>query len=320
MTAAATAIRVEQLTKLYRKEPAVSGLSLEVPVGSVFGLLGENGAGKTTTIQMLLGMLKPDGGRVEVLGLDPTRQGREVRRRVGHVPEVPVLYDWMTVGEIGWFAAGFHPDGYGDAAPFRARFDRLAEGYGLPTKQKIKALSKGMKAKVSLALAVACDPALLILDEPTSGLDVLVRREFLESMVELAGEGRTVLLSSHQICEVERVASHVALMHKGKLLLAEPLDDLRARTFSLSVTFTGRDHPEAPPADLPLELIDADDSAREAVWLVHARDRSACERVRSAAGVDSLRIEMPSLEDIYIGYMRRRRPARLDSPAAAFVA
>ena len=139
-------------------------------------------------------------------------------------------------------------------------------------------------------------------------------------MVELAGEGRTVLLSSHQIGEVERVASHVALMHKGKLLLAEPLDDLRARTFSLSVTFTGRDHPEAPPADLPLELIDADDAAREAVWLVHARDRSACERVRSAPGVDSLRIETPSLEDIYIGYMRRRRPARLDPRAAAFVA
>lgn len=320
MTTAATAVRVENLTKLYRNVPAVCGLSLEVPVGSVFGLLGENGAGKTTTIQTLLGMLVPDGGRVNVLGLDPSRDGLRVRRSVGYVPEVPALYDWMTIREIGWFAAGFHPDRLGDAAPFIARYGRLAEGYGLPMKQKIKTLSKGMKAKVSLALAVACDPALLILDEPTSGLDVLVRREFLESMVVLAGEGRTVLLSSHQIGEVERVASHVALLHKGKLLLAEPLDDLRARTFSLSVTFNGRDHSEAPAADLPLELIDADDAPREAVWLVHARDRAACELVRSTPGVDSLRVETPSLEDIYIGYMRGRRPPRPEAPAAAFVA
>ena len=105
-----------------------------------------------------------------------------------------------------------------------------------------------MQAKVSLALALASEPALLILDEPTSGLDAMVRREFLESMVDLAAGGRTVLLSSHQIGEVERVASHVALLHKGKLVLAEALDDLRARTFLLALNFQSRDHAEAPPA------------------------------------------------------------------------
>src|SRR4051812_47087237 len=112
------AIRTEGLTKRYRDQTAVDGLSLEVPEGSVFGLLGENGAGKTTTIQVLLGLVAPDAGRVEVLGLDPTRRGLEVRRRVGYVPEVPALYDWMTVAEIGWFAAGFHPDAMGNAAPY----------------------------------------------------------------------------------------------------------------------------------------------------------------------------------------------------------
>ena len=133
------------------------------------------------------------------------------------MPEVPALYDWMTVAEIGWFAAGFHPDADGrHACPTRPATAELADGFGLPAGRKIKALSKGMRAKVSLALALAADPALLILDEPTSGLDVLVRREFLESMVDLAGAGRTVLLSSHQIGEVERVASHVALMHQGQ--------------------------------------------------------------------------------------------------------
>ena len=128
MTQARAAIRIDDLTKRFRSQTAVDGLSLEVPEGSVFGLLGENGAGKTTTIQTLLGLLAPDGGRVEVLGLDPSRDGLEVRRRVGYVPEVPALYDWMTVAEIGWFAAGFHPDASGSTAPYQARYAEQIAG------------------------------------------------------------------------------------------------------------------------------------------------------------------------------------------------
>lgn len=313
-------ICVDKLTKRYGDQTAVDGLSLVVPEGAVFGLLGENGAGKTTTLQTLLGLIAPDAGKVEVLGLDPSRFGIQVRRQVGYVPEVPALYDWMNVNEIGWFAAGFHAEESSGTASYLSRYMRLIEGFGLPSKRKIKALSKGMRAKVSLALALASDPALLILDEPTSGLDVLVRREFLESMVDLAGNGRTVLLSSHQIGEVERVASHIALMHQGKLLLAEPLDELRARTFAISLTFNTRDHPKRPPANFPLELIDVDDAPRQAVWLVHARDRAACEGMRTLPEVESVRVETPSLEDIYIGYMRSRRPEAPAPAAAIFVA
>lgn len=314
------AIAIEGVSKFYRDQVALDGLTLSVPEGSVYGLLGENGAGKTTTIQILLGMIRPDAGRARVLGLDPAREGLEVRRRVGYVPEVPSLYDWMTVAEIGWFAAGFHPEAVVGPSGFLTRYTEAAKGFGLPPGRKIKALSKGMRAKVSLSLALAPDPALLILDEPTSGLDAMVRREFLESMVDLAAAGRTVFLSSHQLGEVERVASHVALLHKGKLVLAEALDDLRARTFLLAVNFQGRDHMEAPPASLPLELIDASVAPRQAHWLVRARDRSVCEAVRGLPGVESVRIEMPSLEDVYIGYMRGRRPAPSPSPSAAHVA
>src|SRR5262249_45554121 len=152
------------------------------------------------------------------------------------------------------------------------------------------------------------------LDEPTSGLDVLVRREFLESMVDLAGAGRTVLLSSHQIGEVERVASHVALLHHGRLILAEPLDALKARTFLLSVTVTSRDHPELPPEGRGLERIAASEAPRQARWLVRAADRAACEAVRALPGVEGLRVETPSLEEIYVGYMRARRPERPAPP------
>ena len=311
----ASAIRIENMTKRYRGQVAVDRLTLDVPVGSVFGLLGENGAGKTTSIQSLLGLIVPDEGRVETLGLDPVRQSLEVRRRVGYVPEQASLYDWMTVAEIGWFAAGFHPEPGRGPDAYLERYRGIVEGFTLPLDRKMRQLSKGMRAKVALALALASAPELLILDEPTSGLDLLVRREFLESMVDLAGEGRTVLLSSHQVTEVERVASHVALLHQGRLILAEPLDDLRARTFLLTLTFTGRNHPLAPPADLPVELIDADDTALQARWLVHA-PAAAVEAIRSMPGIGELERRTPSLEEIYIGYMRRRRPAGLVVPEA----
>jgi ABC-2 type transport system ATP-binding protein len=317
---AGAVVRVEGLVKRYRGQAAVDGLNLEVPEGAVFGLLGENGAGKTTTIQAMLGLLPPSAGRLEVLGLDPSRQGSEVRRRIGYVPEAPVLYDWMTVAEIGWFAAAFHLGADRSTAEYQARYSELTRGFELPAKRKIKALSKGMRAKVSLSLALASDPPLLILDEPTSGLDVLVRREFLESMVDLAGPGRTVLLSSHQIGEVERVASHVALLHKGKLVLAEALDDLKAHTFLVSVVFASRDHPEVPPEGRGLELIDAEDATRQARWLVRAPDRSACEALRALPGVEGLDVESPSLEEIYIGYMRGRRPERPAPPRIVHVA
>ena len=237
-------IQVQGLTKRYRNQTAVDGLSLSVPEGSIFGLLGENGAGKTTTIQMLLGLVKPDGGRIDVLGLDPARQGFEVRRRIGYVPEVPVLYDWMTVAEIGWFAAGFHLDSQRDHRRLSDAVCRV-DPRVRPARRsgRSRQLSKGMRAKVSLALALASDPPLLVLDEPTSGLDVLVRREFLESMVDLAGAGRTVLLSSHQIGEVERVASHVALMHQGRLIRVEPLDELKSQ----DIPALGDVHQPRPP-------------------------------------------------------------------------
>ena len=144
--------------------------------------------------------------------------------------ERPTLYEWMTVEEIGWFTAGFYGPG------FLPEYARLVAQFGLPPQKKLKALSKGTRAKVTLSLALAHQPELLILDEPTSGLDAMVRREFLESMVDRAAEGQTVFLSSHQIAEVERVADVVAILRKGKLLLVEPLEQLKARVQKLTIT------------------------------------------------------------------------------------
>ncbi len=145
----------------------------------------------------------------------------DLRRRVGYVADQPGLYEWMTVADAGWYASGFYEAG------FIERFAQLAGDFQLPMETKIRDLSKGMRAKVALSLAMAFDPKLLILDEPTSGLDPLVRRTFLESMVDRAAAGQTVFLSSHQIQEVERVADYVAILHEGKLQVVSNLDDLK---------------------------------------------------------------------------------------------
>jgi ABC-type multidrug transport system ATPase subunit len=233
-------IRLHEVTKCYGAQRALDGVSFDVPQGVVFALLGENGGGKTTAIRILLGLTEADDGSVTVLDLDSKRRGQEVRSRTGYVAERPTLYDWMTVREIGWFTGGFYGSGFYD------RYLGLAEDYQLPLARKIKHLSKGMRAKVALSLALAHEPELLILDEPTSGLDTLVRREFLEGMVDLAAAGRTVFLSSHQIGEVERVADIIAILREGKLLLVERLDTLKDQIPELTITLADHATPVPP--------------------------------------------------------------------------
>ncbi len=226
------AICTEALVRRFGKINAVDGLNLEVPKGSVFGFLGRNGAGKTTTIRMLMNMLKPTSGRVEVLGEDPQRA--ELRERVGYVSDDPVLYGWMKISEITWFVEQFYE-----------RWDRkkvvgLIERFDLDPEQKIKHLSKGMNAQLNLALVMGHDPELLILDEPASGLDVLVRRDFLQSIVQvIQDEGRTVFLSSHLVHEVERVADRVAIIDRGKLLVCDEVDVVKQKVKKVLVRVEG---------------------------------------------------------------------------------
>jgi len=288
-------LRLDNVTKRYRGQTALDGVSLEVPPGVVVALLGENGAGKTTTLKILLGLTTADSGEAEVMQLDSRTQGDEIRRRVGYVPERPTLYEWMTIAEIGWFAAGFYPSGY------LQKYRELVQQFELPADRQVKQLSKGMRAKVALALGMAHEPALLILDEPTSGLDPLVRREFLESMVDVAAAGRTVLLSSHQIGEVERVADMVAILKEGKLLAIEKLDDLKNHTREMTLTLNNG----APYlSDMPGEVICGRVQDRQWRVLVKHLDESRLESFRSLAQVRDVEVHTPNLEEIFLGYMQ----------------
>ncbi|MFK7766106.1 MAG: ABC transporter ATP-binding protein [Mariniblastus sp.] len=288
-------IRFDNVTRTYGGKRALDNVSLEVPRGCVFALLGENGAGKTTAIKSMLGLDLGASGNVEVLGMNPRSQGIEVRRRVGFVPDVPSLYDWMTVKEAGWFTAGFYPLG------FENNFNRLCSQYELDTKAKIKSLSKGGRAKVGLALAMAHQPELIIMDEPTSGLDTLVRRKFLESMVDVAAEQRTIFLSSHQISEVERVADQVAIIHQGRVLVNDRLENLKQRIEWWVVSFAENETKFPPFAG---EVIFHEGRNRRQRLMIRDPGPDALWQLRDSPGIVDVEVHTPSLEEIFVAFLK----------------
>ena len=290
-------IDLSHVSKKFGKHAALDDVTYQVRKGSVFALLGENGAGKTTTIRILLGLCEPDSGERSVLGLDSKKEDLKIRQSVGYVPEQPVLYDWMTVAEAGRFGASFYPEGYLE------RYNHWLKEYDLRPDAKIKTLSKGQRAKVSLSAALAHDPELLILDEPTSGLDAMVRREFLESMVDRAATGRTVFLSSHQIAEVERVADTIAIMKKSKMLLIESLESLKNRTRSITATFDG-DIPVWSGEPLMQQIVEQRVDGRELRLLGHDIREDADQLLKEHPYVARHEIRTPSLEEIFVSYMK----------------
>jgi ABC-2 type transport system ATP-binding protein len=290
-----TVIATEGLTRYFGSKKVVDRLDLAVPRGAIYALLGDNGAGKSTTIRMLTGLLPADAGRASILGLDCWRGAVELRHRVGYVPEKPRFYDWMTVAELGRFAAGFHQPGYG------SRYLDLVERFQLERAAKLSTLSKGGYARVALALALASDPEVLVLDEPTSGLDLFTRREFLGSMVDLAAEGRTILISSHAVAEVERVASHVGFLAQGQMLLSGPLDDLRQRLVRIRIRHDGN----APdPVGLGT-VVDHESAGKEWQTVLLDPDRQAIEELSRRPGVLELEETSLRLEEMYLSLLSR---------------
>ena len=216
-----SAIVATQLTKRYGSLIAVNQLDLVVPAGSIFGLIGPNGAGKSTTFAMVATLLRPTSGGLDVMGADPCKKPRTVRRRMGYMPDVLGVYDNLRVDEyLEFFAAN-----YGIArSEWTALIDGLLELVDLGVKRTamVNSLSRGMKQRLSLARALVHDPELLILDEPASGLDPRARVELRELLKALNAMGKTILVSSHILAELEEMCSDVAIMEAGKLLAAGP--------------------------------------------------------------------------------------------------
>jgi ABC-2 type transport system ATP-binding protein len=291
------AIRTERLTKYYGKRKVVDGLDLRVPRGVVYGLLGRNGAGKSTTLKMLTGMVRPDHGRAELLGEDVARLSPRTRARIAYLPEGHPLYTGMTVRQAVAFTTAFYPDAD------RRLAEQVLDHFGLSPGAKIGQLSKGQRAQVSLALAIAPDPELLILDDPTLGLDTNVRRDFLESMIQIIQRrGRTILFSSHVLGDVERVADRVGVMVDGVLRV-----DCPAEHFKRSVRKVVAEFGQAPPPLPPCPGLLSDwhvGTRRELVFVGFGpQQRAAVE----ALGPRRLEVAELNLEDAFIEYTRGPR-------------
>jgi ABC-2 type transport system ATP-binding protein len=215
---------VTHLSRSFGSRKALDDVTLAVPRGSVFGLVGENGAGKSTLIKHLLGLWRAQTGSVAVFGLDPVSEPPAVLGRIGYLSEQPDLPGWMRVDELLRYTQAFHPRWDPSYA------EHLRRQFGLNVDARIKTLSKGQRARLGLLAAEAHRPELLILDEPSSGLDPIVRRDILETIIRtVTDEGRTVIFSSHLLDEVERVSDYVAMLHQGTLRMCAPLDDIKAR-------------------------------------------------------------------------------------------
>ncbi|TWU56628.1 ABC transporter ATP-binding protein YtrB [Rubripirellula tenax] len=296
-------ITAKQLTMHFRRCEALRGVDLQIEPGTVFALLGENGAGKTTLIRILTGFQKPSSGACTVAGVDPSKDPLAVRRSIGYVSDSPALYDWMTVAQIGGFAASFYD------REFLTRYEESIRRYEITADQKIKHLSKGQRAKVALSLSLAHDPALLILDEPTSGLDPKVRRSFLESMIDRAATGRTVFLSSHQISEVERVADTIAILHRGKIVLHGPLAEIRQSIWQVVVDV---DDPLRAIAVMPepAQVLSEETAGAQRQIFVRHLDPSMIDELRRTPGVVDVRHRVATLEETFVACTSGELPAQ----------
>lgn len=226
-------LRIKDLNKKFGSYQVLSDINLEVSEGSITGLVGPNGAGKTTLLQAIMGITKPDEGSITFMGQD-IQSAWEVKNRIGYVPDQSVFYPGFTVADMVRFY------GYAYATWDEERYAELSKVLVLPLNQKIKSLSKGMKAQLAILLALSFRPKMLILDEPTAGLDPINRRLLYSLMLdEVAENGTNVLISSHGLAELERICDHIVFIDKGRILLDSDLDSLKQQIRKVQVVFQG---------------------------------------------------------------------------------
>jgi len=306
------AIRTDNLTRDFGAVRAVDHLTLKVPRGMIFGFLGPNGAGKTTTIRLLLGLLEPTEGRVEVLGFDTQTQADEIRCRTGALLEHSGLYERLSAEDnLEFYGRIWH-------MPANARQTRIKEllthlGLWERRKEKVGTWSRGMKQKLAIARALFHRPPLIFLDEPTAGLDPIAAAALREDLATLAaGEGVTVFLTTHNLAEAEKLCQRVGVIRKGQLLAVDSPDELRAKQGKPRVEVLGRGFSETVMASL---------RARPEVVKVEQRDNRLLIDLRGAvdtaplvslmvsagAQVEEVRRGNASLEEVFLTLMEEEK-------------
>ena len=290
-------IQTRGLRKSYDGTPALGGIDLAVPRGSICGFLGRNGAGKTTTIKLLLRILRPDAGEISLFGnrVDSEAASVDARRRIGFVTEEKQLYPYMTVGQTIRFTRSFFP---GWRADLEARY---LEIFRLPADKPVPKLSKGMRTQLMLLLALARGAELLILDEPTDGLDPAVTEEVLEALAGLtAAEGTSIFFSSHHLAEVEQIADRVCLIDRGQIVIDGALDDLKTEYRRILLVFAG-DAPESVAALAGVDHVRT--RGRTASLLAHGDIDATLDRARLLRP-ESVEVHPVTLKELFLEHVK----------------
>lgn len=298
-SSAEAVVAVTNLSRRFGPKTALDDVSLYVPRGCVFGLVGENGAGKTTLIKHILGLLRAETGTVRVFDADPVGDPVSALGRIGYLSEQPDLPGWMRVDELLRYTKAFYPRWD------PAYAEQLLKQFALNPAQCLRTLSKGQLAKAGLLVAQAHRPELLLLDEPSSGLDPLVRRDILEAVIRtVADEGRTVFFSSHLLEEIERVSDYIAMLHQGKIVLCGPLDDIKGQHRRLTLRFEVAR--EGPPHIAG--ALDVRGSGNE--WSVLCNGaQHELPALAASLGAQIVEEHAPSLNEIFVAHAGAGVPA-----------
>lgn len=300
-------VSVRGLVKTFGATRALDGLDLAVSAGEVHGFLGPNGAGKSTTLRVLLGLLRADGGEARLLGGDPWRDAARLHRRLAYVPGDVNLWPTLTGGEVidllGRLRGGLDP----------ARRTDLLERFELDPTKRAKSYSKGNRQKVALVAALASDVELLVLDEPTSGLDPLMEARFQACVGEVRAEGRTVLLSSHILAEVEALCDRVSIVRAGRTVQSGTLAELRHLTRTTVLLTTLRPAPDLAAQPGVDGVVTEDGADNPVSFQVDTDHLDAVMRYLAPLGIRSLVAHPPTLEELFLAeYGSPRDPGAPD--------
>ncbi len=309
-TAGAGVISVRSFSKRFGSSLAVDTLDLSVPDGMIYGFLGPNGAGKTTTIRALLGFIRPTSGTTAIFGHDSWSDGLAARARLGYLVPPDSLYpDLSGRAQLDYTA------GLSRARPvLRDRFLDALELDRRTLSRRLGTFSKGMKQKLALTAAFQTDPEVLILDEPTDGLDPLIQRNFEELLRERVTAGRTILMSSHDLAEIERVCERVAIVRDGRLVADERVDDLVRRRMRLAeIRFAG----DEPAALMEVEGVRLVDRPGDRVRVAIEGDLQPLLGFLAGQRVDDLILSPPSLEEVFFGFYGASRTVPVDTESGA---
>jgi ABC-2 type transport system ATP-binding protein len=298
-------IGTQNLSKQFGRTVAVDNISMAVPEGSIYALVGANGAGKTTLIKLLMNILRPNAGSAQVLGTDSAQLSGSAFNRIGYVSENQELPEGMTVGGMLDYFRAFYPTWD------NALEQQLVRQFDLPLKRNLKHLSRGMKMKATFTSSLAYRPSLIILDEPFSGLDPLVRDELIEGLIERAPE-TTIFLSSHDLAEIESFSSHVGYLQQGRLLFSEEMSVLSNRFRDVTITL---DNPAPLPANIPATWLEAQttDCVLRFVDSDFREGSSAHHLAEQFPSARDIAFEPMSLREIFLAIAKSGRGSQLSA-------